>query len=143
MTDIFSIEKRSSIMRSIKGVNTAPELTVRRYLFSHGYRFRVHKKNLPGTPDIVLKKHNTVIFVNGCFWHGHQGCQKSSLPKSKTQFWHDKISRNIERDAVNIDKLKKLGWTVLIVFQCELKAKYLEQTMSKIIESLEKTCVIE
>jgi len=125
-------------MRNIKGVNTSPELLVRKYLFKLGYRFRLHKKNLPGTPDIVLKKYRTVIFVNGCFWHGHKDCVKSALPKTRVQFWKDKIDRNIDRDILNEQKLTDLGWQVIVIYQCELKNKILEDTMRRILLKLNK-----
>lgn len=98
MTDSVSPEKRSWIMSRVKSKNTSPELKVRSLLHRLGYRFRVNQKNLPGCPDIVLKKHQSVIFVNGCFWHGHKLCKKSKLPKSNVPFWEEKIKRNIERD---------------------------------------------
>jgi DNA mismatch endonuclease (patch repair protein) len=137
MADTFSKEKRSQIMRSIKGMNTMPELLVRQFLFKKGFRFSLHRKNLPGTPDIVLRKYKTIIFVNGCFWHGHLDCSKSSLPKTRIQFWHDKIARNREKDIINEKKLIDLGWNVITVFQCELKNKNIEDTMSNVILSIE------
>ena len=137
--DTFSEEKRRNIMRSIKGANTAPELAVRRYLFKHGFRFSLHRKDLPGKPDIVLRKYKTVIFVHGCFWHGHQGCLKGRLPKTNVEFWSEKIQRNQTRDKTNINDLVKLGWKVIVIYQCELKNKTIDKTMSAVIKQLEKT----
>lgn len=107
--DKFSQEKRRSIMGSIKSKKTTPELIVRRLLHKLGYRFRLHKKDLPGSPEIVLPKYKKVIFVNGCYWHGHESCKKSQLPETNREFWQDKISKNIKRDAENIAKLTEVG----------------------------------
>lgn len=123
-------------MRNIKGRNTRPELIVRRYLFKHGFRYRLHKKSLPGTPDIVLARYNTVIFINGCFWHGHKDCPKSALPKSRINFWEQKIKNNIRRDNANIAELSKMGWGVVIIHQCELSKKNIDNTMNKVIDYL-------
>ncbi|OXM86265.1 very short patch repair endonuclease [Paenibacillus rigui] len=132
--DKFSQEKRRSIMGSIKSKNTTPELIVRRLLHKLGYRFRLHKKDLPGSPDIVLPKHKKVIFVNGCFWHGHENCKKSQLPETNREFWQDKISKNIKRDAENIAKLTELEWGVLIIWDCQTKKKDLEN-LEKILDN--------
>jgi len=135
--DIFSVAKRSELMRSIKGKNTQPEILIRRLLHRSGFRFRLHDKKLPGTPDIVLKKYKTVILINGCFWHGHTSCKRGvSLPKTRTDFWKAKIEKNRERDKSNIEKLQQLGWKVLTVYECELKTKNLTKT----IETLIKNC---
>ena len=114
-------EERRRTMQAIKGRNTKPEMIVRSYLFSKGLRFRVNVGKLPGTPDIVLKKWKCAIFVNGCFWHGHQGC--FILPKTNTEFWEDKIQRNINRDRKNIIKLESMGWRTLVVWECEIRKK--------------------
>lgn len=98
MSDIFSKEKRSIIMSKISSKNTKPEILVRKYLFAHGFRFRVNDKRLPGKPDILLPKHKSVIFVNGCFWHGHENCKAATLPSSNVDYWRNKISSNVERD---------------------------------------------
>ncbi|MFD1255834.1 very short patch repair endonuclease [Mucilaginibacter terrae] len=140
MADIFSSIRRSEIMSSIKGKNTKPELRVRKVLHRLGFRFRLHDKRLPGTPDIVLKKYKTVIFVNGCFWHGHTECRRGvSMPKSRTEFWQNKISNNRERDVKKIEELKKIGWKVISVFECELKSRNIENTINTIHHSLIKT----
>ena len=106
MTDLISPEKRSHIMSMIRGKNTKPELIVRRYLFQHGFRFRVNVRRLPGTPDIVLRKYHTAIFVNGCFWHGHEGCPDFRPPRSRVEWWTAKLRRNQERDLRVREKLR-------------------------------------
>lgn len=110
---------RKRIMASIRSSNTRPELAVRRLLFKHGYRYRLHGKGLPGKPDIILPKYNVVIFVNGCFWHYH-GCKFSHLPKNNAAFWQAKIKANLQRDKKNVDELLKLGWRVLIIWECAI-----------------------
>jgi DNA mismatch endonuclease (patch repair protein) len=121
LADIFSKTKRSEIMSKISGKETKPEILVRKYLFSKGFRYRKNVKNLSGKPDIVLPKYKMIIFIHGCFWHGHEGCKKSALPTTNTEFWKEKIGKNIERDKNNILDLKKQGWKVIVVWQCELK----------------------
>jgi DNA mismatch endonuclease (patch repair protein) len=108
-------------MSKIRAIETKPEIKVRKFLFSKGFRYRKNSKELPGKPDIVLPKYKTVIFVNGCFWHGHKNCEAATLPKSKVEYWSKKIGSNIERDKRNKRELKKLGWKVIIVWECELK----------------------
>lgn len=110
-------------MAKIKGKNTKLEILVRKFLFSKGFRYRINDKNLPGTPDIVLPKYNTVIFVHGCFWHGHPGCRKGRLPTSNIEYWGKKIPENVERDKKKIEKLEKIGWRVIVVWQCEIDNK--------------------
>ena len=119
MSDIFSFQKRSDIMSKIGGKNTKPEILVRKFLFSKGFRYRINVKTLPGKPDIVLPKYKTVIFINGYFWHGHN-CKKGKLPSSNIDFWRKKISNNKSRDDKNSDLLIKLGWKVIIIWQCEI-----------------------
>ena len=121
MTDTISEAKRSWNMSRIKGKDTNPELVVRSTLHKMGYRFRLHRKDLPGKPDIVLPKYKTVIFVHGCFWHQHKGCKFSYKPKTRKKFWEEKLNRNVERDGEAIAKLATLGWTVLVVWECETK----------------------
>ena len=128
-------------MAAIKGKDTKPELIVRKYLFSRGMRFRVQVRKLPGNPDIVLPKYKTVIFVNGCFWHGHKGCKYFRLPKSNTQFWKDKINNNIDRDIRNEAKLKALGWRVICVWECDIRIlsereNYLKNLYSAIVNPI-------
>lgn len=108
-------------MSHIRNKNTKPEDIVAKYLFKNGFRYRRNVKKLPGTPDIVLKKYNAVIFINGCFWHMHEGCKNFVWPKDNEEFWRNKLLRNKERDAAKIKQLKELGWKVITVWECELK----------------------
>ena len=108
-------------MRQVRGWDTKPELLVRRWLHREGFRFRLHRADLPGKPDIVLPRHGAVIFVHGCFWHGHQGCPRSALPVSNRAYWETKIGRNIERDQRNQRRLRRLGWRVMTLWECRLK----------------------
>lgn len=133
MTDTFSKAKRSEIMGSIKSKNTSPELFVRKTMHNAGLRFRLHVNNLPGTPDLVFKKHKTVIFVNGCFFHGHSNCKKGRIPKSNVQFWLEKIERNRARDRKNIARLRLLNWQVLTIWECQLSdPKKIERLISNV-----------
>ena len=116
-------EARSRNMSAIKSKNTKPEIIVRKLLHSMGYRFRLHKKDLPGSPDIVLPKYKTVIFVHGCFWHRHHNCKFATTPKTRTEFWENKFKENIERDIRNQNKLQNLGWKSRIIWECEIKDK--------------------
>lgn len=120
-TDRFLPEQRSLIMSQVKNKNTLPEKTVRSYLHRLGYRFRLHPGNLPGNPDIVLKKYNAVIFVNDCFSHGHPGCKKATRPATNVEFWDRKLAINIQRDRLYKEMLQKMGWKILIVWECEIK----------------------
>ena len=120
MVDIYSRKARSLIMASISGQETKPEISARSFLFKQGFRFRKNVKSLPGKPDIVLPKYKSVIFVNGCFWHGHKKCKASTLPKTRKEFWTNKIKANIDRDKRTISELKKVGWKVIIIWQCEI-----------------------
>lgn len=119
--DKLTPEKRSWTMSRIPSNDTKPELAVRSFLFRQGFRFRLHVKNLPGRPDIVLPKYRTVIEVRGCFWHRHPGCKIATMPASNVDFWQEKFRKNVERDAVNAAKLKKMGWNLIVVWECELK----------------------
>ena len=130
--DVHDKETRSYNMSCIKGKNTKPEEMVRKFLFSKGFRYRKNDKRLPGSPDIVLPKYKTVIFVNGCFWHGHEGCKYFVWPKSNEEFWKNKIKTNIERDNKKIEQLEELGWKVIIVWECELKKKNYDFLLKKI-----------
>lgn len=121
MTDIFTPEKRSSIMSRIRSKDTRPEKIVRSVLHRMGYRFRLHRKTLPGCPDIVFPRSKKAIFVHGCFWHGHTSCKRAAIPKTRSDYWFKKISANIKRDAGNCQAIIDLGWQVLIVWQCEVK----------------------
>lgn len=133
--DVHSKEVRSYNMSRIKGKDTKPEETVRKYLFSQGFRYRKNDKKLPGTPDIVLPKYKTVIFVNGCFWHGHEGCKYFVWPKSNAEFWHKKIRDNILRDQRKVQALDLLGWKVIVVWECKIKSDK-ENTLKNLIKEI-------
>ena len=138
MADRLSKEERSELMSHIRSVNTKPEVALRRALWRRGFRYRVNVKNLPGSPDIVLPKHRTVVFVHGCFWHAHKGCKIYHLPQTNTEFWLAKVTRNQERDQEVWRQLEAKGWSVVIVWECELvKAKFdgtVERVANEIIE---------
>jgi DNA mismatch endonuclease (patch repair protein) len=134
--DVHDKKTRSYNMSRIKGKNTKPEETVRKYLFSQGFRYRKNDKKLPGTPDIVLPKYKTVIFVNGCFWHGHEGCRYFVVPKSNTEFWVNKIETNRQRDKKKIRELEALGWKVIVVWECELKKDRINATLENLVENI-------
>lgn len=133
--DKMTKEQRSHCMASIHSKGTKPELLVRHYLFSHGYRYRLNHPRLPGHPDIVLRKFRTAIFVNGCFWHGHENCHCYVMPKTRAEFWRKKIERNKERDREERYKLAAMGWHCITVWECQLKPK----TREKTLQSLEYT----
>ena len=132
MTDIISKEKRSWNMSRIKGKNTKPERIVRSLLHKMGYRFRLHRKDLPGKPDIVLPKYKTVIFVHGCFWHRHKGCKYAYNPKSRVDFWGRKFKGNVERDHKHKLQLEKNGWKVIVIWECE------NRNQKKLMSSIQK-----
>ena len=122
--EIYKVsEQRSRNMSAIKSKNTKPEIAVRKLLHSMGYRFRLHRKDLPGSPDIVLPKYKTVIFVHGCFWHRHENCKYASTPKTRQEFWEAKFRENINRDKLNQENLSSNGWKIIIVWECEIKDK--------------------
>ncbi|MEO9589294.1 MULTISPECIES: very short patch repair endonuclease [Marinobacter] len=123
MTDVHSADTRSRNMSAVKGKNTKPELLLRKMLFGRGFRFRLHREDLPGEPDIVLPKFKAVIFVHGCFWHGHIGCPKARLPATNQNFWKEKITTNQERDQRNTYALSEMGWRVLEVWECALRGR--------------------
>lgn len=125
-------------MSMIKGKDTKPELLVRKFLFSKGYRYKLNDKSLPGKPDIVLPKHKTVIFVNGCFWHGHENCRYFVIPKTRTQWWLDKIGKNKENDLKNAKLLSEAGWRVIRIFECDLKPANREKMLKVLINQLQK-----
>ena len=132
MADKLTATQRHDCMSRIRSRNTTPERIVRNELWHRGYRYRLNDKRLPGTPDLVLPKYRAVIFINGCFWHGHRGCRKYVTPKSNTDFWKEKIARNIVRDELNAQRLDTLAWTVIIVWECELAKKALSDTIARI-----------
>ena len=121
MSDILTSSQRHRCMSRIRGKNTKPEILVRKGLHARGFRFRLHNKKLPGSPDIVLPKYGVAIMVNGCFWHGHKGCRYATEPKTNIEFWETKIARNRHRDEVTTAHLEALGWTVITVWECELR----------------------
>lgn len=123
-------------MAAIKGKNTKPEMVVRKFLWSRGFRYRVNYSRLPGHPDIVLRKYRTCVFVNGCFWHGHEGCKYYVIPKSNTEFWVKKIARNIERDREKQRQLAKMGWHSITIWECELKKDKRERTLESLAYTL-------
>ena len=129
MADVHSKEIRSKNMAAIKAKNTKPEMLVRRFLHANRYRYKLHEKSLPGKPDIVLPKYKTVIFVHGCYWHGHENCKYFVVPKTRTQWWLNKINGNIANDAKAAKALKKEGWKVITVWECQLKPAKVERTL--------------
>lgn len=123
MADVFDKTRRSEIMSHIRSKNTKPEVALRKALFARGFRYRLYVKTLPGKPDMVLPKYKTVIFIQGCFWHGHENCRRANIPQSNTEYWREKIARNKERDINNTSALLKSGWNVIIVWECEITHK--------------------
>ncbi|WP_276880340.1 very short patch repair endonuclease [Bacteroides heparinolyticus] len=136
MGDIVSKEKRSEIMSHVAGKETKPEIIVRKYLFAQGLRYRKNVKQLPGTPDIVIHKYKATIFVNGCFWHGHKNCKFSRLPSTNVAYWENKIYANIERDKRKISELENLGYKVLIIWQCQLKASVRVYFLNRLVKEI-------
>ncbi len=135
MVDTVDVETRSRIMGRVRGKGTAPEMMVRRFVFSLGYRYRLHDARLPGKPDLVFAGRKKIIFVHGCFWHRHEGCALARIPKSKTQFWLQKLTANKERDIRNLTALRELGWCVLVVWECELSDdQALRQRITKFLD---------
>lgn len=138
MADIKTKESRSYNMSRIAGKDTKPEELVRKYLFSRGFRYRKNVRKLPGSPDLVLPKYRTVIFVNGCFWHGHEGCKYFVWPKSNVEFWRKKIEANISRDQRKEAQLRNMGWNVLIVWECELRPSKRQATLEGLENKLKQ-----
>ena len=132
MSDVLTPSQRHRNMAAIHSASTKPELYLRRALWHHGFRYRVNDKRLPGRPDIVLPKYRSVVFVHGCFWHGHKGCPTSHIPETNTEFWTAKIARNQERDQEVWRKLEAKGWSVIIVWECQLKKANLEETIDRV-----------
>ncbi|MCQ2318928.1 MAG: very short patch repair endonuclease [Bacteroidales bacterium] len=138
MPDRLTPEQRHKNMSSIHSRNTKPEILVRQYLWSHGYRYRLNSKKLPGKPDIVLAKYKTCIFINGCFWHGHDGCRYYTVPKSNTEFWVNKVARNRQRDGQVRQKLEIMGWHCITIWECELKKEKRKQTLESLLDMLSR-----
>lgn len=132
MADIMTPEQRSRCMSHIRSNNTKPEILVRKELFRRGYRYRINVGNLPGRPDIVLPKYKTVIFVNGCFWHGHEGCKYFVLPKSNAAFWENKIRQTQQRDKNTVTALQKIGWKTITIWECQLTGSLFSETISMV-----------
>jgi DNA mismatch endonuclease, patch repair protein len=128
--DVHDSKTRSYNMSRIRSSNTKPEMLVRKFLHAHGFRYRLHVKNLPGKPDIVLPKYKTIIFIHGCFWHGHKHCKYFTVPKTKTEWWLNKINGNIANDEKAVKELKKQGWKIIIVWGCELTSSSVEKTLA-------------
>lgn len=141
--DNHSKEARSYNMSKIRSTGTKPEEMVRKYLFSRGLRYRKNVKTLPGKPDIVFPKYRTAVFVNGCFWHGHNGCRYFVMPKSNTEYWESKINSNIARDQKTYDNLLALGWNVLVVWECELKKDKRENTLENLYYKIRNNIVLK
>lgn len=125
-------------MSRIRSKNTKPEILVRRFLFAQGLRYRLHVGTLPGKPDLVFPKYRTVIFIHGCFWHGHIGCRFFVIPQTRTEWWVQKIARNKELDKINIKNLKQMGWKVITLFECKLKPKNKDRTLGNLLTKLNK-----
>ena len=136
MADHLTPEKRSWNMAHIHSKDTSPEVMVRKYLFSQGFRYRKNVSSLPGKPDIVLPKYHSIIFVHGCFWHGHPGCKRANIPKSREEYWIPKLSRNIDNDKKHCSELISMGWKVIVIWECELKKKTFHDTMNRVIHQL-------
>jgi len=132
MTDRLTPAQRHKVMSHIRSRNTKPEKLVRQWLWRHGYRYRLNVKSVPGKPDIVMRRYRTAIFVNGCFWHGHDGCDKFKIPQTNVEFWQNKINRNRERDQQNYQVLHNNGWQVIVVWECQLTPKRIEETMLQV-----------
>ena len=138
MPDVLTPAQRHRCMSRIRSKATKPEMAVRRWLWAHGYRYRLNVKSVPGKPDIVMRRYRTAIFVNGCFWHGHEGCGKFVMPKSNTEFWEAKIERNRQRDQRNYNYLMHAGWQVIVIWECNLIKDKLETTMQQVAVALNR-----
>lgn len=139
--DTRSREKRSQIMAAVRSKNTGPEMLVRRFLWSKGIRYRVHPKNVPGKPDIVLRRYKLAVFVHGCFWHGHKGCSRGRLPKSRVEYWRAKIDANRKRDAAIAKRLEREGWRQLVIWDCKLRTqKSAAVALPKLLDDILAIC---
>ncbi len=136
MSDVHDKETRSYYMSQISGKDTKPEIMVRKFLHSNGFRYGLHRKDLPGKPDLVLPKYNKVIFVHGCFWHAHENCKYFKIPKTRTEWWKEKLFANRARDKQHIQELKEMGWNVIIVWGCELKQDIFQETSEQLIMNI-------
>ena len=136
MADVHSKETRSYNMSRIRSKDTKPEMLVRKFLHRNGFRYRLHVKNMPGKPDIVLPKYKTVIFIHGCFWHGHEGCKYYVVPKTRTEWWLNKINGNITNDANAEIALKAAGWKIITIWECDLKKAFLKNTLANLLSEI-------
>ena len=136
MTDVHNKQTRSFNMSRIKSKDTKPEIIVRRFLHQNGFRFKLHSEKLPGKPDIVLPKYKTIIFIHGCFWHGHKNCKYFVVPKTRTEWWLNKINKNIVNDKKNITELRKLGWRIIQIWECNIKPLKREKTLRNLFIKL-------
>lgn len=136
MADVHNKSTRSYNMSKIRSKDTKPEMLVRRFLHKNGFRFRLHVKKLPGKPDIVLPKYKTAIMVNGCFWHGHESCKYYVIPKTRTEWWLEKINKNILNDNKSLDGLLNLHWKVIVIWECELKKNAIEVTLNNLAKEI-------
>ncbi|HMH22294.1 MAG TPA: DNA mismatch endonuclease Vsr [Puia sp.] len=133
MPDVHDKATRSYNMSRIRAKNTSPELLVRKFLHARGFRYKLHDRSLPGSPDLVLPRYKTIIFVHGCFWHGHADCKYFVVPKTRTDFWMGKITTNMSNDALAVRRLKVAGWKVISVWECQLKPKLVRQTLARLM----------
>ncbi|WP_420266486.1 very short patch repair endonuclease [Candidatus Magnetominusculus dajiuhuensis] len=138
MTDVHDKKTRSYNMSRIRSKDTKPEILVRKFLFRKGFRYKLHDRALPGTPDLVFPKYKTVVFIHGCFWHGHEGCEYFVIPHTRREWWIDKINRNKQVDAESTRKLSTLGWKIITIFECSLRPKNREKTLSQLESELIK-----
>lgn len=136
MTDTFSKQKRHEVMSKIRSKDTKIEIQVRHWLYHHGIRYRKNCRDIPGKPDIAIKKYKIAIFVHGCFWHGHENCKYYRLPKSNVEYWQDKIRKNIDRDSNNVESLKRSGWNVFVVWECQVKSNF-EAVMLDLLQEID------
>ena len=136
MADVHDPSTRNYNMSRIRSKDTKPEMLVRKFLHSNGFRYRLHDKKLPGKPDLVLRKHNTVIFVHGCFWHGHENCKYFSIPKTRTEWWRNKINRNKQKDRENQADLIERGWKLIVIYECGLKKDRIRETLEQVIAKI-------
>lgn len=138
MTDVHDQKTRSYNMSRIRSKDTKPEMLVRKFLFAKGFRYRLHVKALSGKPDLVLPKYKTIIFIHGCFWHGHEGCTYFKIPQTRRDWWIEKITRNRQADVENIKKLEMLGWKIIVIFECRLRPKKKDETLKGLLTKLTK-----
>ncbi|MDT0645785.1 DNA mismatch endonuclease Vsr [Zunongwangia sp. F260] len=136
MADVHDKKTRSYNMSQIKGKDTKPEMLVRKFLHSNGFRYKLHEKKLPGKPDIVLPKYKTIIMVHGCFWHGHEDCKYFKIPKTRTEWWTEKIEKTKNKDQENEGKLKDLGWKIIQIYECDLKSEKINNTLENLLKKI-------